>query len=47
MFCFFYCKKLNLGYQQIADELGLSVRTVENQITKALKILREQMRDYY
>jgi RNA polymerase sigma-70 factor (family 1) len=30
-----------LTYQQIADELGLSVKTVENQMGKALKIMRE------
>ena len=28
-------------YQEIADELHLSVKTVENQISKALKTLRE------
>ena len=28
-------------YQQIADELGLSVKTVENQVGKALRIMRE------
>jgi RNA polymerase sigma-70 factor (ECF subfamily) len=31
----------NLTYQQIADELGLSVKTVENQIGKALKLMRD------
>jgi RNA polymerase sigma-70 factor (ECF subfamily) len=31
----------NLTYQQIADELGLSVKTVENQMGKALRIMRE------
>ncbi len=30
----------NLTYLQIADNLGISVKTVENQISKALKILR-------
>ena len=29
-----------LTYQQIADELGISVKTVENQMGKALKIMR-------
>lgn len=33
-------------YQEIADELKLSVKTVENQMGKALKILREQLKDY-
>ncbi len=35
-----------LKYQEIADKLGLSVKTVENQMGKALKILREQLKDY-
>jgi len=30
-----------LTYQQIADELGLSVKTVENQMGKALRIMRD------
>jgi RNA polymerase sigma-70 factor (ECF subfamily) len=32
--------------QQIADELGLSIRTVETQISKALKILRRELADF-
>lgn len=35
-----------LRYQEIADELNLSVKTVENQIGKALKILRVELADY-
>lgn len=35
-----------LKYAEIAAELNLSVKTVENQIGKALKIMREQLRDY-
>lgn len=30
-----------MSYQEIAGHLGISVKTVENQMTKALKILRE------
>jgi RNA polymerase sigma-70 factor (family 1) len=30
-----------LTYQQIADELGVSVKTVENQMGKALRIMRD------
>lgn len=30
-----------LTYQQIADELGISVKTVENQVGKALRIMRD------
>ncbi|MBK8668738.1 MAG: RNA polymerase sigma-70 factor [Saprospiraceae bacterium] len=32
-----------MNYATIAKELGISVKTVENQISKALKILREQI----
>ena len=35
-----------LKYQEIADELGLSVKTVENQMGKALKIMKEHLKDY-
>lgn len=35
-----------LKYREIADELGLSVKTVENQIGKALKILRVKLSDF-
>lgn len=35
-----------LRYQDIADRLGISVKTVENQVSKALRLLREQLRDY-
>jgi len=35
-----------LKYSEIADQLDLSVKTVENQMGKALKIMREQLKDY-
>jgi RNA polymerase sigma-70 factor (family 1) len=35
-----------LKYREIAGQLGISVKTVENQMGKALKILREKLRDY-
>jgi len=35
-----------LTYGQIAEKLGLSVKTVENQMGKALKSLREDLSDY-
>ncbi len=35
-----------LKYQEIADQLNISVKTVENQIGKALKLMREELRDY-
>ncbi|MCB0522146.1 MAG: RNA polymerase sigma-70 factor [Lewinellaceae bacterium] len=30
-----------MSYQEIADQLGISIKTVENQMSKALRILRE------
>ncbi|MNJ98082.1 ECF RNA polymerase sigma factor SigW [compost metagenome] len=35
-----------LKYQQIADQLNISVKTVENQMGKALKVLRLKLVDY-
>ena len=35
-----------LRYREIADQLGLSVKTVENQMGKALKILRTRLADF-
>lgn len=35
-----------LKYQEIADKLGLSVKTIENQMGKALKLMRESLREY-
>ncbi len=35
-----------LKYAEIAAHLSLSVKTVENQMGKALKIMREQLKDY-
>jgi DNA-directed RNA polymerase specialized sigma24 family protein len=35
-----------LKYQEIADRLQLSVKTIENQIGKALKIMRTELADY-
>lgn len=35
-----------MKYQQIADHLGISIKTVENQMGKALKMLREQLKPF-
>ncbi|MEQ9288052.1 MAG: RNA polymerase sigma-70 factor [Cyclobacteriaceae bacterium] len=35
-----------LKYQEIADHLGLSIKTIEVQMGKALKVLREKLRAY-
>ncbi len=35
-----------LKYQEIADKLCISIKTVENQMGKALKILRVKLADY-
>ena len=35
-----------LSYQEIADQLGISIKTVENQISKALKILRKRLKPF-
>jgi RNA polymerase sigma-70 factor (ECF subfamily) len=36
----------NLKYNEIAQHLNISIKTVENHMGKALKILREQLKDY-
>ncbi|WP_207515772.1 RNA polymerase sigma-70 factor [Longitalea luteola] len=35
----------NLTYKQISDSLGISIKTVENQMGKALRILRAYIRE--
>lgn len=35
-----------LKYREIADQLGISIKTVENQMGKALKILRVKLADF-
>ena len=35
-----------LKNREIAEELGISIKTVESNITKALKIFRENLKDY-
>jgi RNA polymerase sigma-70 factor, ECF subfamily len=44
----FELSKINgLTYTQIAERLQISVKTVEAQMSKALKILREKLADHY
>lgn len=35
-----------LKYAEIAQQLNISIKTVENQIGKALKLMREQLKEY-
>jgi RNA polymerase sigma-70 factor (family 1) len=35
-----------LSYKEIAERLGIAIKTVENQIGKALRILRTELSDY-
>ncbi len=36
----------NMKYSEIAEELDISVKTVENHMGKALKLMREKLKDY-
>ncbi len=36
----------NLKYKEIAEKLDISVKTVENQMGKALKFLREELKEF-
>jgi RNA polymerase sigma-70 factor (family 1) len=36
----------SMNYQDIAKELGISVRTVEVRVAKALSLLREELKDF-
>lgn len=40
-------KVKEMSYKEISEELGISVKTVDNQMGNALKKLREQLRPYY
>jgi RNA polymerase sigma-70 factor, ECF subfamily len=41
------CKIENLKYREIASVLNISEKTVENQMGKALKLLRESLKEYF
>lgn len=36
----------DLKYAEIAEQLNISIKTVENQMGKALRVMREQLKDY-
>lgn len=36
----------HLSHREIAEQLGISVKTIENQITKAMKLLRKALEKY-
>ena len=35
-----------LKYSEIATQLDISIKTVENQMGKALRIMRQELKDY-
>lgn len=44
---FLMSKRDGMTYREIAEELGLSEKTVEHQISKALKMLRGKKEDFF
>ena len=42
----FVLKRTGLSQREISEKLDISEKTVENQMTKALKMLRDALRDY-
>lgn len=44
---FLLCKRDGLKYEEVADRLGISVNTVKNQISKALKSIKGECRKIY
>ena len=45
---FLLCKRDGLKYEEAADKLGISVNTVKNQISKALKAIKgESLKIYF
>ncbi len=43
---FYLSRREHLSYQHIAEQLGISVSTVEKHMVKALKILRARLKEY-
>lgn len=44
---FLLSKRDRLKYREIAERLDISEKTVEHQVSKALKILRRQVKDFF
>ncbi|MBS4012298.1 MAG: RNA polymerase sigma-70 factor [Bacteroidetes bacterium] len=44
---FMLCRFEDMKYKEVAEKLGISQKTVEAQMSKALKILREELKDYF
>lgn len=40
------CRQEGQTHKQVAEQLGISTKTIENQITKALKMLRNAVQEY-
>jgi len=43
---FLLSRKSGMAYKEISEELDISVKTVENQMGRALRILRKVLKDY-
>lgn len=43
---FYMCRQLGLSYKEVAQELNISIKTVENHMSKALKLLRGGLAAY-
>lgn len=44
---FIMCRHENMSYQEVAEAMEVSVKTVENQMSKALKNLRQELSPYF
>ena len=44
---FVFSRNCGMTYEEIADEMEISIKTVENQMSIALKKLRESLRPLY
>ncbi|MCH5599585.1 RNA polymerase sigma-70 factor [Niabella ginsengisoli] len=43
---FYLCRQSGFSYKEVAEALDISVKTVENQMSKALKFLRSGLSEY-